>query len=108
MLTHLPMKKFTLCEISRLLSTNPASRFHLKDRGQIKNAYHADLTFVDMNSQYQIGDANHSIQSRCGWSAYQDWSVRGDIVATMINGRFAFANQGYSKNLHSARVQFSR
>lgn len=108
MLTHLPEQGFSLSKISQLLSTNPARHFHLKDRGQIKPGFHADLAFVDINHQYKIGDANHPLQSRAGWSLYQDWPVRGDIMATMVNGRFAFANQSYSKNLHSAQVQFER
>lgn len=108
MLTHLPAEGFALCEITELLSTNPASRFQIKDRGQIRDGYHADLAFLDVYRQYQIGDSNHPLQSRCGWSLYQDWPVRGDIVATMVNGRFAFANQNYSQNLHSAQVEFDR
>ncbi|MGL5830580.1 MAG: dihydroorotase [Candidatus Altimarinota bacterium] len=107
-LTHLPPQNFTLQEIVALTSTNPARHFNLANRGQITNNSWADLAIVDLHKTYQLGDQNHPIFSRCGWTLYQDWPVKGEILATLVNGHFAFANQQHSQKAYSTSVEFKR
>lgn len=107
-LTHLPNHDFTLQEITALTSTNPAKHFNLANRGKIINKFWADLAIIDLQKTYQLGDANHPVFSRCGWTLYQDWPVKGEIVATVVNGRFTFANQQHSQKTYSTPVEFQR
>jgi dihydroorotase len=107
-LTHLPPQGFSLQEITALTSANPARHFNLSKRGQLTANSWGDLAIVDLQKTYQLGDQNHPIFSRCGWTLYQDWPVQGEVVATVVNGRFAFANQQHSQQTFSTPVEFKR
>ena len=55
-----------------------------KNKGYIKEGYDADLTIVDMNKEQVIKD--EMIASKCGWTPFNNYKVKGFPVGTIVNG----------------------
>jgi dihydroorotase len=87
MLNHVNNKKLTLQKLVELLSINPCKIFNIKKRGEIKEGYYADLTIIDMNLNFKI--TNDWIASRCGWTPFNNKTVKGFPVGTVVNGKVA-------------------
>lgn len=109
MLTHLQATR-GLPEINRLTSSSPAHHFGIRSRGQIKSNFWADLTIINPHREYQIGDADHPIHSKAGWSTYAGWPVKGEISSTIVNGKIAYllGEQAFDDQSHARRIQFDR
>ena len=58
----------------------------IRDR-YIKEDFDADLTIVDMNIEKTIKD--EMIASKCGWTPFNNFTVKGFPVATIVNGKIA-------------------
>ena len=63
---------------------NPCRNFGIKNKGYIKVGYDADLTIVDMNKEQVIKD--EMIASKCGWTPFNNYKVKGFPVGTIVNG----------------------
>ncbi|NCU48486.1 MAG: dihydroorotase [Candidatus Fonsibacter lacus] len=87
MLDHVNNKKLTFQRLVELLSINPCKIFNIKKRGEIKEGYYADLTIIDMNLTFKI--TNDWIASRCGWTPFNNKTVKGFPVGTIVNGKVA-------------------
>ena len=68
-----------------MLSYNPAKIYNIKNKGQIKKNFDADITIVDLNKSIKI--QNEDIQSKCGWSPFNGYSFKGSPVVTIVNGK---------------------
>jgi len=70
---------------AKVTSTNPATFFGLKNRGEIKVGKRADLSILDMGTPEKV--TSNMIHSKCGWSPYEGiefpgkirWTVRGGV-----------------------------
>lgn len=89
MLNHINQGQLDLKLLVRLLAHNPAKRFCLKNQGQIKKAYKANFTVVDLKAKRKI--ENKWLASKCGWSPFEGWSVQGWPVFTFLNGKKVMA-----------------
>ena len=63
---------------------NPCRIFGIKDKGFIKEGFDADLTIVDMEKEQIIKD--EMIASKCGWTPFNNYKVKGFPIATIVNG----------------------
>ena len=84
MLDHVNNKKLSLEKLIKLMSENPCKIFGIKNKGFIKEGYDADLTIVDMNREQVI--KNEMIASKCGWTPFHNYKVKGFPVGTIVNG----------------------
>jgi dihydroorotase len=84
MLNHVNNEKLSLKKLITLLCENPCKIFGIKDKGFIKEGYDADLTIVDMNKVQTIKD--EMIASKCGWTPFNNFKVKGFPVGTIVNG----------------------
>ena len=84
MIDHVNNGKLTLNQLINLMCENPCRIFGIKNKGFIKEGYDADLTIVDMNKEVTI--KNEMIASKCGWTPFNNYKVKGFPVGTMING----------------------
>ena len=84
MIDHVNNKKLTLNQLIQLMCENPCRIFGIKNKGFIKEGYDADLTIVDMNKEVTI--KNEMIASKCGWTPFHNYKVKGFPVGTIING----------------------
>ena len=81
---------FDLKKLIEITSFNTAKIFNLKNRGQIKEGYFADLTVIDMNKTWKIEAKNFKTKAK--YSPYEGMSGKGDVVMTFVNGELRFEN----------------
>jgi dihydroorotase len=85
MLNHVNNEKLSLEQLIKLMCENPCKIFGIKNKGYIKENFDADLTIVDMNKEQTIKD--EMIASKCGWTPFNNFNVKGFPVATVVNGK---------------------
>ncbi|OCT78802.1 hypothetical protein XELAEV_18029892mg [Xenopus laevis] len=74
---------FSLLDIPRLLSSNPAKLCSVDDRkGTIKPGYDADLVILDPDKEYQEKSLHHKNKL----TPYQGFQLWGEIEATIVGG----------------------
>mgnify|MGYP001175942898 CR=1 FL=1 len=76
-------------KLIKLVCENPCDLFGIKNKGYIKENYDADLTIVDMNKEVLIKD--EWIESKCGWTPFNNYKVKGFPVATIVNGNIVMS-----------------
>ena len=84
MLDHVNNGRLTLEQLIKLMCENPCRIFGIKNKGFIKENFDADLTIVDMKKDQTIKD--EMIASKCGWTPFNNYKVKGFPVATIVNG----------------------
>jgi dihydroorotase len=89
MLNHVNNKKLSLKKLIKLMCENPCKIFGIKNKGFIKEGYDADLTLVDMNKEQTIKD--EMIASKCGWTPFNNYKVKGFPVGTIVNGNLVMS-----------------
>ncbi|MGQ9902938.1 MAG: dihydroorotase [Anaerolineae bacterium] len=80
--------RLSLADIARLCCEGPARLFGLARKGTIAQGFDADLVLVDPGLTWSIGDK--PIFSKCGWTPFAGWRVRGAVSRTFVRGRLAF------------------
>ncbi|MFW6094389.1 MAG: dihydroorotase [Pseudomonadota bacterium] len=81
----------------------PARLFGVRDRGFIREGYHADLVLVDPG---QLAD--DAIRSKCGWSPFAGIELHGRVTATWVNGHLRFRNGRDLPGPKGAPLEFDR
>lgn len=78
----------SLVDISKLLSLNPAKRFGIKNKGEIKVGYDADMVLVDLNERFILKADElfymHKVSPLVGLE------FKGKIVRTILRGKTIF------------------
>ena len=90
MIDHVNNGKLSLEKLIALMCENPCKIFGIKNKGFIKEGYDADLTIVDMNKQQIIKD--EMIASKCGWTPFNNYKVKGFPVGTIVNGNLVMSD----------------
>ncbi len=83
-------KKITLEKVIKLTSENPAKIFKIKDKGKIEAGYDADLVIVDMDFEKEV--ENNKLFTKCGWSPFVGWKLKGWPIITLVGGQIVFEN----------------
>jgi len=77
-------------KIAEKMCHNPAILYNIKKRGFIREGFFADLTIVDLNSNYTVDKNN--ILSKCGWSPLEGTTFQARVTHTFVNGNLVFDN----------------
>ena len=89
MLDHVNNGKLSLEQLIKLMCENPCRIFGIQDKGYIKEGFDADLTIVDMNKEQTI--KNEMMASKCGWTPFDNYKVKGFPVGTIVNGNLVMS-----------------
>ncbi len=74
----------------RLLATRPAELFGLDGRkGRLRPGLDADFVLFDADERWMFGPDD--VQSKCGWSAYEGWTMTGRVLLTARRGETVYA-----------------
>lgn len=76
--------RLSLARLVECVSTTPAERFGLTDRGQIAVGHPANLTIVDPHGETRLSDT--ATRSKCGWTPYDEMTIQGRVTQTTLNG----------------------
>jgi dihydroorotase-like cyclic amidohydrolase len=75
-------------DIARLCCEGPARAYDIKRKGRIAKGFDADLTLVDPNAEWRIGDK--PLLTKCNWSPFAGWPVQGTVKQVFVRGQLAF------------------
>ena len=96
-------KRISLHQMARLTSENPAKIFKVKNKGKLEEGYDADLVIVDMNKEKEV--KNEELFTKCKWSPFNGWKLKGWPVMTIINGNVTFED-GTVNDVKAWEVEF--
>ncbi len=83
---HIPNGGLTMETIAAKTAHAPARRFGVRERGFIREGYHADLVLIE--ERPVPGDAN--LFSKCGWSPFAGIEFSHRVRATWVNGHLRY------------------
>lgn len=96
--------EISLHDIAKFTSENPARLLGIKGKGKIEAGLDADLVLVDMNREMVIGD--RPFFTKCGWSPFSGWKLKGWPVMTVVGGQVVFENGQINPNAKGAEAKF--
>lgn len=96
--------KITLEKIVQKMAHDPAVLFRIKNRGFIREGYFADLVLVDLDNPWTVNKDN--ILSKCGWSPFEGYSFKSQVIHTIVSGHLAFNNGVFDESRKGERLLF--
>lgn len=80
---------FSIEDITILMSKNPANVLGLKNKGEIKEGYDADIIIVDKEKEKIIKSSE--FLSRAKYSPYENMKVFGEVITTIVSGNILYS-----------------
>jgi len=80
----------TLKRLIELVCENPARLFNLMSKGKLQHGYDADITIIDMELEKEV--RTNDLFTKCGWSPFNGWKLKGWPVMTIVNGNIIYEN----------------
>lgn len=105
MLKYVQEGKLSMEKIAEKMSHAVATCFQMKERGFIREGYHADLVLVK-ESPYTITKDN--ILYKCAWSPLEGTSFPYQVASTFVNGHLAYHLGNFDESVKGQRLRFSR
>jgi carbamoyl-phosphate synthase/aspartate carbamoyltransferase/dihydroorotase len=96
LLTAVDLGRLTLDDVIQKSVINPRKIFRLPEQPET-------WVEVDENTAYEIHAAD--LHSRCGWTPFEGWKVKGRVTRVVLRGKTAFeagkilAEPGYGENV---------
>ncbi len=106
MLEMYKQNKISLTQIVDKMCHKPAEIFNIEKRGYIREGYKADLTLIDLNTNWTVEKSN--ILYKCGWSPLEGTCFSSKVVKTFVNGNLVFDNGKFNELYRGERLIFSR
>jgi dihydroorotase len=106
MLELVHRNKLTLEKVAEKMSHAVAECFRIKDRGYIREGYHADLVLVNLDDPWTVSRSN--ILAKCGWSPFEDFTFRSKVTHTLVNGEVAYEGGKINEAVRGQRLLFNR
>ena len=94
--------KISLEMIQKLMCENPAKIMKIEKRGKLQEGYFADIIVVDLKKEWTVG-VDDTIESKCGWTPYENWKLKGKNTMTIINGKIVYENRKINENVKSGK-----
>ncbi len=93
-------------DISRLGAHHPAILFQIRDRGFIREGYHADLVLLDPRKSIEVTREN--LAYKCGWSPFEGTVFQSAVSHTWVNGHLAYREGSWIEGKQGDRMEFDR
>ena len=106
MLTAYNEGKIELPAIQKLMCKNPAEIMKIARRGKLKEGYYADVIVVDTEKEW-IAGVDDTLESKCGWTPYENYKLKGKNIMTIVNGEIVYENGKINENIKKGKsVEF--
>jgi dihydroorotase len=76
----------------------------MTNRGFIREGYYADLTLVDLASQWTVTKDN--LLYKCGWSPLEGTTFQTAINQTFVNGNLVYDNGTFNESNFGMSIEF--
>ena len=98
--------RIKLSAIQKLMCENPAKIMKIAGRGKLKEGYYADVIVVDIEKEW-IAGVDDTLESKCGWTPYENWKLKGKNIMTVVNGEIIYENGKINENVKKGKsVEF--
>jgi len=87
----------SLEKIVQKMCHSPAILYGIKNRGFIREGYFADLTLVDLNTEWTVSE--NIILSKCGWSPLLGTTFHSKVTHTFVNGHLVYNNGQFDERV---------
>ena len=94
--------KISLEMIQKLMCENPSKIMKIEKRGKLQEGYFADVIVVDTKKEWIVG-IDDTIESKCGWTPYENWRLKGKNIMTIVNGEIVYENGKINENVKSGK-----
>ncbi len=94
--------KISLEMIQKLMCENPAKIMKILKRGKLQEGYFADIIVVDTKKEWIVG-IDDTIESKCGWTPYENWKLKGKNTMTIVNGKIVYENGKIQENVKNGK-----
>jgi len=88
MLNAVNKRMIGLKKVIELMHNNAVKRFGLGNYGNLEVGNDANLTIIDLKKKWKI--LREDLLTKCGWSPFEGWEVKGIPVMTIVNGNVVF------------------
>lgn len=99
-------EKMSMEQLVEKMCHNPAILFNIKERGFIREGYHADLVILDPSRPWKVSKEN--IRAKCGWSPFEGTTFRARVSHTFVNGHMVYDNGKIIEAPCAQRLEFDR
>ncbi len=106
MLDFYKQRKISLERIVEKMCHAPAICFQVKERGYIREGYHADLVLVDLKGSTEVTKEN--IHYKCGWSPFEGHTFPAEVTHTFVNGELVYFKGAFDQSIRGQRLLFER
>jgi len=103
MLTAYNEGKIKLPVIQKLMCENPAEIMKIVRRGKLKEGYYADVIVVDTEKEW-IAGVDDTLESKCGWTPYENWKLKGKNIMTIVNGEIVYEKGKINENAKKGKA----
>ena len=98
--------KISLETIQKLMCENPAKIMKIEKRGKLQEGFFADIIVVDTQKNWIVG-VDDTIESKCGWTPYENWKLKGKNTMTIVNGKIIYENGKINDIPKGKEIKFS-
>ena len=106
MLHYVKEGRITIEKVVEKMSHAVATCFNIKERGFIREGYHADLVIVDTSQKTVVSREN--ILYKCGWSPLEGTIFPAAVTHTFVNGNLVYGNGAWDESYKGERLKFER
>lgn len=104
MLTQAKQGKCTVAQVSHWMSTAVAQGYGIPQKGRIEVGYDADLVLVDLENYHPV--LREELQTKCGWSPFEGWSLTGWAQVTIVGGEIVFNHGKLNLDIRGKALTF--
>ncbi len=83
-----------------------ADCFQIRERGYLREGYHADLVLVDLEQTTNVRP--DTIYSKCGWSPFEGTTFHSRVTHTFVSGHLAYEAGSFDESIKGQRLLFVR
>ena len=98
--------QLTLEQVVAKSSHRVAELFAIRDRGYLREGYHADLVLVDPLTPTEV--TRTKVLSKCGWSPFEGHRFTHSIHTTLVNGQILYRRGQPVADITALPLQFRR
>jgi len=94
--------RFSLNDVSKWTSLNPAKLFDIQLKGQLKEGFDGDFVLVDLKQKRKIEAKRFHSKSK--WSIFEGLECAGWPLATFVNGQMVWREGDFFEDVKGREV----
>jgi len=106
LLNEVNKKNLDLKRVVEATSAKPAELLRINNKGKIKEGFDADLAVIDLNKRNILN--KQMLLSKCGWSPYEGWELKGWPIMTFINGNLVYNNGKINEQYKGEEITYGK